>query len=141
MTLTMDITLNDLYNFTLFFTVVIYINTFDSRIRYITIVIFILSAGLTKYVQYNVLNYYRDVICFLLLYYFFGSMIEQKKYNTAKYDSKLSTNDDCTICLEKFDNNDIVLLLSCTHSYNFHSTCITKWLEVKNRCPLCYKEF
>jgi hypothetical protein len=41
----------------------------------------------------------------------------------------------CTICLEDFINNDIVIYLPCCHF--FHKKCIIKWVKKNATCPLC----
>ena len=42
-------------------------------------------------------------------------------------------NDDCMICLDKLNNESYVL--NCNHK--FHTNCLSKYLKVKNNCPLC----
>ncbi len=41
----------------------------------------------------------------------------------------------CSICLEKFKNNDNTMIIPCTHL--FHPNCIQKWMKIKNICPIC----
>lgn len=44
--------------------------------------------------------------------------------------------ESCAICLEEYKNDDgIGTLKNCGHDY--HVDCITKWLLVKNVCPIC----
>ncbi|XP_064964359.1 probable E3 ubiquitin-protein ligase ZFP1 isoform X3 [Musa acuminata AAA Group] len=43
--------------------------------------------------------------------------------------------DRCAICLEAYEDRDPLGQLSCKHT--FHSSCITKWLSIKNVCPIC----
>lgn len=44
--------------------------------------------------------------------------------------------DICTICLEDYEGDDnIMKIKKCTHNYHFK--CISKWLIIKNTCPLC----
>ena len=45
----------------------------------------------------------------------------------------LSEEEECSICLKTFKNNNVTL--PCKHS--FHENCITMWLNSKNNCPLC----
>ena len=42
---------------------------------------------------------------------------------------------ECTICLENFNENEILYELKCKHYY--HKTCIDDWLSKKRTCPLC----
>ncbi|RWW12781.1 hypothetical protein GW17_00023541 [Ensete ventricosum] len=46
-------------------------------------------------------------------------------------------DDDCTVCLCKFEHGDEVqLLTNCRHV--FHRQCLDKWVELRRRtCPLC----
>ena len=43
----------------------------------------------------------------------------------------------CLICLQNYNNQEKICYLPCTHF--FHASCIKKWLEMKNNCPLCKK--
>ena len=69
---------------------------------------------------------------------------ETKKNNTSlkldkkPYHSSKQFNEDCVICSEKFNKNDIVAELSCNHIY--HPNCINEWGCYKSNCPLCKKE-
>ena len=66
-------------------------------------------------------------------------IIETKTY---KYDeNKLNENKDfnCSICLEKFNLNDEIVVLSCNHE--FHRLCAKEWslqnIGKKQTCPNC----
>ena len=50
-----------------------------------------------------------------------------------------SNHDNCIICLENFQINDMISELSCLHS--FHQDCVIKWFLEKNKCPLCKKVY
>ncbi|OVA18106.1 zinc finger protein [Macleaya cordata] len=42
----------------------------------------------------------------------------------------------CVICLEEYKNKEVIgTLMNCGHDY--HIGCITKWLSLKNVCPIC----
>ncbi|PWA53197.1 hypothetical protein CTI12_AA443070 [Artemisia annua] len=43
--------------------------------------------------------------------------------------------EDCSICLEEFKENQTIRTLICCHE--FHVDCIETWLYQKNVCPLC----
>uniref|UniRef100_A0A8C5WJ51 RING-type domain-containing protein n=1 Tax=Leptobrachium leishanense TaxID=445787 RepID=A0A8C5WJ51_9ANUR len=43
----------------------------------------------------------------------------------------------CAVCLEDFKVKEELGLCPCNHA--FHSKCLTKWLEVRNSCPMCNK--
>ena len=42
---------------------------------------------------------------------------------------------ECVICLEEFNNDELVTSLPCIHS--FHTHCIKSWLQRNNECPIC----
>lgn len=41
----------------------------------------------------------------------------------------------CTICLENFEENELVFLLPCKHL--FHEACVSGWLKTHGNCPNC----
>jgi len=58
--------------------------------------------------------------------------------NIEKIEIQFKNNlyqNECTICLENFNENEILYELSCKHYY--HKDCIDDWLSKKNTCPLC----
>ncbi|KAJ7600406.1 hypothetical protein C8J56DRAFT_910161 [Mycena floridula] len=53
-------------------------------------------------------------------------------------DGKISSNctDRCLICLDDYDPEDDVRVLTCRHA--FHMDCVDKWLSTgRNNCPAC----
>lgn len=62
------------------------------------------------------------------------SQIDKK---TISYEELLNDNndDDCTICLEEFNNDEEIVKLKCNHL--FHLKCIDDWIEKNQSCPLC----
>ncbi|KDQ62164.1 hypothetical protein JAAARDRAFT_450738 [Jaapia argillacea MUCL 33604] len=53
-------------------------------------------------------------------------------------DGRVASNctDRCLICLDDYDHEDDLRLMSCKHA--FHKTCVDKWLETgRNNCPAC----
>lgn len=57
----------------------------------------------------------------------------------TKFDHKAFKNDDCAICLSKFDDDCDVTPLPCDIRHYFHTECISSWFEKNNICPLCKK--
>lgn len=46
--------------------------------------------------------------------------------------------DSCAVCLNDFEENDLLRRLPCNHS--FHVTCVDKWLKQNKNCPLCVQD-
>ncbi len=46
-----------------------------------------------------------------------------------------NSDEPCPICMEDCTENDKCSKLPCGHS--FHRHCITEWLKINHRCPLC----
>ncbi|XP_057481397.1 E3 ubiquitin ligase BIG BROTHER-related-like isoform X1 [Actinidia eriantha] len=59
------------------------------------------------------------------------------KYKTGIL-SKKKEKQECVICCMKFKHGDKLISLPCAHQY--HSKCITHWLQLKNNCPVCQNE-
>ena len=75
------------------------------------------------------------------LYYNINNKDEENKYDYLEEKEinedlmKIIKEDICLICLQNYNIQDKICYLPCTHF--FHSSCIKKWLEMKNTCPLC----
>ena len=58
-----------------------------------------------------------------------------------KEDAKLFIQDNCCICLDTLNKNEIKdkkyreIFLQCGH--NFHEKCIKNWIKNKKICPIC----
>ena len=50
-----------------------------------------------------------------------------------------SNNEQCSICLKEYIEENQVLYLPCSHL--FHSICILKWLLNNNKCPICQTDY
>lgn len=68
---------------------------------------------ITKYVQYKKMTKYLKL---------------------TKYVEK-DEDESCTICLDTFQNREIIRTLICKHI--FHKKCIDKWIKQTERCPNC----
>ncbi|CAO3588730.1 unnamed protein product [Absidia cylindrospora] len=44
----------------------------------------------------------------------------------------------CAICLSPYEEGDILCRLWCYH--HFHKTCVSEWLVLNSRCPLCKRD-
>lgn len=51
--------------------------------------------------------------------------------------TKNITEPTCCICLQNYENNDLLRILPCNDQHNFHLVCIDKWLKINKKCPLC----
>lgn len=68
------------------------------------------------------------------------SQLDIAKLAKVKINEKhLADNLMCTICIEKFELNEVVRRLECDH--HFHYNCISPWLSLHSNCPICRKEF
>ena len=54
---------------------------------------------------------------------------------TITYSDEIHTDNECSICLETFINEEPLVQLKCKHIYHTH--CIDDWLGRKENCPLC----
>lgn len=54
------------------------------------------------------------------------------RYLATSFEASVVKNIECPICL---DQSCTGIMLPCKHSY--HTTCLTKWVVLEPRCPLC----
>ena len=61
----------------------------------------------------------------------------KKKVTIKKIDSDDEDNllNECSICLENYKKDDMIIILSCNH--NFHEPCLKEWSKNNNSCPHC----
>jgi len=57
--------------------------------------------------------------------------IPNKPFHKAFFEE----NNQCIICMENFDENELVKQLPCGHI--FHGDCIDHWLSEQKNCPFC----
>lgn len=55
--------------------------------------------------------------------------------NSYRWANKKNADTTCSICIEKFQEGDVVVTSLCNHS--FHSDCIMGWSQIKADCPVC----
>ena len=68
----------------------------------------------------------------------FKSIIEKEMLDDES-DSESKSKYKCTICMMKFEEEDMVSKLKCNHI--FHEDCIKEWLkEYSYKCPVCRAE-
>ena len=44
---------------------------------------------------------------------------------------------ECFICLETINEPNAEILLKCDCSKNYHKSCLQKWIDERNCCPIC----
>jgi hypothetical protein len=58
---------------------------------------------------------------------------EANSYRWTSNNQKRNTS--CSICLERFDEGDLILSGLCSHVY--HRECVMTWVEANDSCPMC----
>jgi hypothetical protein len=61
--------------------------------------------------------------------------LETFKYSEIKNEID---DKDCSICLNEFDDDCEISILTCTHI--FHKDCMIEWGKYKQSCPVCREE-
>ncbi|XP_004502459.1 uncharacterized protein [Cicer arietinum] len=60
----------------------------------------------------------------------------EEKNPTIRYNKKLKSHVECSVCLSEFEEGEKVRSLKCKHT--FHKDCLDKWLQdYLATCPLC----
>eukprot|EP00005_Dracoamoeba_jomungandri_P003668 CAMPEP_0174253686 /NCGR_PEP_ID=MMETSP0439-20130205/3054_1 /TAXON_ID=0 /ORGANISM="Stereomyxa ramosa, Strain Chinc5" /LENGTH=176 /DNA_ID=CAMNT_0015334849 /DNA_START=307 /DNA_END=837 /DNA_ORIENTATION=+ len=59
----------------------------------------------------------------------------EKKIITSK---EVEKTEDCPICKDDFVLDEEVIEMGCSH--RFHPDCLTRWLKMRNTCPVCRYE-
>lgn len=70
------------------------------------------------------------------LYILYKKCFDCKNINLYECKDNNDNDNDCSICYDKSDLNKLVKL-DCNHLY--HDTCIKKWIDISNTCPICRK--
>ena len=66
-----------------------------------------------------------------------GMKINTIKDNTNNDSSNISSNFSCIICTNDFLDEEKVIGLQCNIKHVYHAKCIRRWVEMRQKCPLC----
>lgn len=61
--------------------------------------------------------------------------LETKMYESERVAE--GDGDPCAICLTEFEDGDMIVTTACSHL--FHKDCISRWLRINVKCPVCRK--
>ena len=108
---------------------------FQNQMNPLTIPLHIATATISSYYEPdNILNF-EPVPTPLKNYNLIQDSILSDLKKNNHHNDKLILNDQCSICLENFNDCDNVSILPCNHVY--HKNCIYRWFNNNNQCPLC----
>ena len=62
-----------------------------------------------------------------------------EKFTFTSNSAEELSSPECSICLQAYETNDLLLRLPCHARHCFHAECIREWLKRQNACPLCQK--
>lgn len=65
--------------------------------------------------------------------------LRENSFKIKSADLANFSDNQCTICFEKYKLQIKCVKLPCNHIY--HIKCINKWFKQKNSCPICRKQF
>ncbi|XP_027908840.1 E3 ubiquitin-protein ligase BIG BROTHER-like isoform X2 [Vigna unguiculata] len=65
-------------------------------------------------------------------------MLPTSKYKFGSLFKRKNSGKRCVICQMTYRRGDQQMKLPCSHVY--HSECITKWLSINKKCPVCNTE-
>jgi len=62
----------------------------------------------------------------------------EARFPARKYQKRREQGqEDCTICLQPFEEGESVRVMSCSPMHLFHAACIDPWLRRQSTCPIC----
>lgn len=82
-----------------------------------------------------IINETLIMMCYCIIILYKDSVLVPKK---KLYKDIVTNIISCSICLENYKKEDVILLTECSHL--FHHTCLTQWFEKNRSCPMCRKE-
>ena len=90
----------------------------------------------------NQINFKEYILLFLSIsslcaLNYCNNIYKQRKNKTNKLNQLLINNNECSICLDKI-NLENAVLLNCEHY--FHKECLKIWFNKSKTCPICRNE-
>ena len=79
---------------------------------------------------------YTIICCKQIFNYTYKNYKTNKSLSEGRYVNETNLS-ICSICLEEYDNDNIISKLNCNHI--FHKECIKEWFQKNNNCPNCRK--
>jgi hypothetical protein len=116
---------NYIYVYYIINTIIYYITVFITFIYY-------------KYFPISVLIYYGITLIINVINNIYELYVYYNKIRSIIYKSDIIlpfNQTDCIICINNFNNNDILIKLNCNHY--FHKECISNWFIYRPHCPIC----
>jgi len=111
-----------------------YLNNFDTVVN-IFKDLNIVSKDINNINDMKKNSYYKDLLRdFNKFYSKCEELKEETVSNMEKY-MKDNINNNCSICYQKFEKVDDMIVTKCKHI--FHKDCLNIWFERKSKCPLC----
>ena len=111
-----------------------YLNNFDTVVN-IFKDLNIVSKDINNINDMKKNSYYKDLLRdFNKFYSKCEELKEETVSNMEKY-MKDNINNTCSICYQKFEKVDDMIVTKCKHI--FHKDCLNIWFERKSKCPLC----
>ena len=61
--------------------------------------------------------------------------LETKQFTPGMFNGL--SEDQCSICLNSYEEDETLRLLPCDKRHHFHKDCVDEWLVVNATCPIC----
>jgi hypothetical protein len=92
--------------------------------------------------QYQIILFTFIFIYLLILKYikiFLNKIKIKNKLCIYKFKKNFQNyiNNECLICLDKYELNEEICHLKCNCGTIFHKSCLLLWFKKHNNCPIC----
>lgn len=109
-------------------------NNISKYYRSLENIILIEPNQLSQLSKTTITIYFPETIILNKINYIF-TVPKKKLLYVINYNENISNDTTCSICLNLFQNNEIVTKTECQHI--FHEKCIMSWIIDKKTCPNC----